>query len=301
MRRWRYFMEYVALRTILGVLSLPPRDVARRLGRRLGRLVQRLGVRRAVVEENLAIAFPERPAAERESLGRRCYEHFGAVLVDTVEFHHWSDAEICDRVRLIGEENLKAALARGRGVIVATAHLGCYDVVGARMALAGFPLHVVYQGVRNPYVGERIARLRRTRGVGLIRRGIQFRAAFAALKRGECVALLADQDAGLHGLFVPFFTRAASTLSGPAEFALRTGAVLLPTFTPVIDGRYSAIFEEPIPPSNLETMMTEWNRRLEAMIRQYPDQYFWLHKRWKSVAAAGDAGSQRAPFSRKIP
>jgi KDO2-lipid IV(A) lauroyltransferase len=151
------------------------------------------------------------------------------------------------------------------------------------MALAGYPLQVVYQGVRNPYVGEYITRLRLTRGVGLIQRGIQFRTAFATLRQGLAVAILADQDAGPRGLFVPFFGRSTSTLAGPAEFALRTGAVLLPAFTPLIDGRYSAVFEEPIPPSDIETMMTAWNGRLEAMIRRYPDQYFWLHKRWKSV------------------
>jgi KDO2-lipid IV(A) lauroyltransferase len=283
MRRWRHLLEYAALRSILGLFALPPRVMARGLGRALGRLIHRLGIRRAVVEENLAIAFPDRPAPDRAALGRRCYEHFGAVLVDTVDFHRWSDAEIIERVQLFGEENLRTAINRGCGVVVATAHLGCYDVVGARMALAGFPLQVVYQGVRNPYVGKYITRIRQTRGVGLIRRGIQFRAAFAALKQGLAVAILADQDAGPRGLFVPFFGRSASTLAGPAEFALRTGAVLLPAFTPLIDGRYAAVFEEPIPPSDIETMMTAWNGRLEAMIRRYPDQYFWLHRRWKSV------------------
>lgn len=278
----RHYAEYLALSGIVRALALPRGAAARELGSTLGRAVASTGVRRAVVSENLRIAFPEKSEPERAAIERGCYEHFGRIIVDTARFPEWTDAEIRERVVMENRAHLDEALAAGRGALIATGHIGCYDVGAPRISMEIAPVTSVYQGVRNPYIEEWIVRIRCQRGARVAKRGMGFRKVYAALKRNECVAILADQDAGSSGLFIPFFGRDASTLSGPAEFALRTGAALLTAFAPVEGERYTVRFEPVIPHSDVETMMREYNRRLEAAIRRRPEQYFWLHKRWKT-------------------
>lgn len=281
-RQLRFILEFAVLRGVLLILALPPRRMGLMLGRGLGRFVHGLGIRRAVVASNLLIAFPDWTPEKRADVARRTYEHFGMVLVDTASIFHWSEAQLRERTTLVNYEIFRKALATGRGVVLATAHLGGFDVGPGRIALEGALITGVFQGVRNPYIERYITRIRTRGGAMVAKRGIQFRKVLRALKSGDCVGFLADQDAGSRGLFLPFFSRRASTLSGPAAFAERTGAVLLTGFVPVIDGKYTLIFEEPLPPGSMEDRMGEYNRRLERIIRQFPDQYFWLHKRWRT-------------------
>jgi len=282
MKPIRYFVEFLLLYGLVTFFAVLPRPVAAWFGRCLGFIIYSLGIRRRVVLENLAIAFPEKSPAARESLAIRCYQHYCTVISDQTSLHLWSRRKVEACTRLEHEDILKVAMAKGRGCIIATGHLGAFDIGPPRLQLAGWQITSVYQGVRNKYVDRFISRIRSLYGAHVATRGMGMRAAFAALKRGEVVCILADQDAGKNGLFLPFFSRKASTLVGPAELALRTGAVLMPGFCIREGSIYRMIGEEPIPPSDVKTMMAEYNRRLEAAIRRWPEQYFWLHKRWKS-------------------
>lgn len=286
MKRLLHLLEYAVLRGILLAASMPPRPAALALGRLLGNLVLALGVRRRVVEENLARAFPERTPSERRALARAVYAHFGAVLVDTATFHRWSEDDLRARTNLENYDLFREALATGRGVVLATAHLGCFDVGPGRIALEGPRITSVFQGVRNPYVERYITAIRTRGGARVAKRGIQFRDVIRALSAGECVTILGDQDAGPEGWFVSFLGVPASTLRGPAEFALRTGAVLMTGFVPLRDGRYTLVFEPPIAEDTTEGMMAEYVRRVERMVRSHPEQYFWLHRRWKTPPPA---------------
>jgi KDO2-lipid IV(A) lauroyltransferase len=288
-KKLRYALEYAAMRGVLELISSPPLPMARALGRGLGRGVHALGVRRAVVDDNLAIAFPEMSSEERDAIALRCYAHFGRALVETMRFPRWSDEQLRARVKIEGLDRLRAAMSAGRGVVIATCHFGCFDIALARLGLEGIPITAVYQEVRNPYVSRWITGVRSIKGAEPARRGIQLRKTFAALKRGECVTIFADQDAGPSGLFLPFFSRVASTLHGAADLAIRTGAVMLPGFAPVQPDGFSAVLEAPIPPGTRSEMMLAYNQRVEAMVRRWPEQYFWLHKRWKSRPPASPA------------
>lgn len=282
MKPVRHFVEFLFLFGLVTFFAVLPRPVAARFGRCLGFLIYHLGIRRRVVLENLAVAFPEMEPAAREELARRCYRHYGAVIADQTSLHFWSREKVIARTRLERSEILENALAKGKGCVIATGHLGAFDIGPPRLQLAGWQITSVYQGVRNPYVDRFISRIRSLYGARVATRGMGMREAIAALRRGEAVCILADQDAGKRGLFLPFFSRPASTLVGPAELALRTGAVLMPGFVIREGSLYRMIAEEPIPPSDVKTMMAEYNRRLESAIRRWPEQYFWLHKRWKS-------------------
>lgn len=281
-RRVRHALEYLLLRLLLLACAVPPRPIALSLGRALGRLVHLLRIRRRVVEENLDRAFPEHSEEERRRLAAAVYAHFGAVIVDTATFHRWTEDELRERAELVGFEHFREAMATGRGVVLATAHLGCFDVGPGRIALEGPRITSVFQGVRNPYVERYITAIRTRGGARVAKRGIQFREVLKALAAGECVTILADQDAGPDGLFLPFFGAPASTLTGPAVFAKRTGAILMTGFVPFENGRYRLIFEPPIADGTIEEMMAAYQRRVERIVAAYPEQYFWLHKRWKT-------------------
>ncbi|RMH58358.1 MAG: hypothetical protein D6679_05055 [Candidatus Hydrogenedentota bacterium] len=277
-----HLLSYLLLRTIVAIVSAPPRPLARRLGRLLGRLVFLLGIRRAVVLDNLRVAFSERSESWRSRTALRCYEHFGEVLADLAGLNRWSDRELRERTAYENRPLLEEAIGRGRGVVVATGHIGGIDAGPARLAFDGHQVLSVFQGVHNPYVEEFITRIRSCRGATVARRGIGMRKAFSVLKKKGLVMILADQDAGPNGLFLPFFGRDASTLIGPAELALRTGAVLLVGFVILEKNTYRLVADRIIENSSLERMMQEYNEALEEMIRRYPEQYFWLHKRWKT-------------------
>lgn len=273
----------MAMRLAMGTVTAPPRAVAVRLGRGLGALVHALGIRRHVVLENLRIAFPEWTERERSEVAGRTFRHFGEMLADLGRLPRWTDDNFRERILLENRSHFDDALAQGRGVIVATGHLGGFEAGPAGLQSLGYQVTSIYAPVRNPFVDRYMNRLRTLRGAHVAARGIGIRGAVEALRRNEMVAIFADQDAGRKGLFIPFFGRTASTLYGPAELALRTGAVLVPGFILKDGPVYRFRPQPPIPHSDRETMMRTFNALLEAAIREHPDQYFWLHKRWKTT------------------
>lgn len=280
----KHRLQYLGLRLLIAVVTAPPRPLARKLGRLLGLLVFALGIRHRVVLDNLRTAFPEKSESERLSIARGTYQHFGELLADIGRIPRWSDADFRENVVIEKREIFDRALAKGRGVIIVTGHFGGFEIGPAGLQSLGYTVTSVFAPVRNPNVEGYINGLRTLKGARTVMRGMGLRGALAALNRKEMVAIFADQDAGRNGVFIPFFARTASTLSGPAEMALRTGAVLVPGFILKDGPVYRFLPSDPIPHSDVATMMTDFNRRLEAAIRRAPDQYFWLHKRWKTPA-----------------
>jgi len=279
----RRFFEYLLFLGLLKILALPPRGIARSLGRALGIVLYYARIRRSVVRENLATAFPEKSKRERDHIARNCFAFYGSILVESAAVTSWTENQIRERIQIEGIENLDSAKAKGRGVIGASGHIGWFDISGMRISLEGHACRAVYQGVRNPYIDRYITRVREKGGSKMIRRGIGFREVYKALEQKELVALLADQDAGKRGIFIEFFGKPASTLAGPAEFAIRADAPLITGFVVEEGGGYTLKIEPEIPRGSKEEMMTEYTRRLERVIRKYPEQYFWLHRRWKTT------------------
>jgi Kdo2-lipid IVA lauroyltransferase/acyltransferase len=197
-------------------------------------------------------------------------------------------------------DDLRAAVDAGRGVIVATAHLGNWEVAGAALAARGLPVDAVVQRQANPYFDRMINQARARLGFRIIPRGGATGAALRSLAEGRVIGLVADQDARSVGVFVPFMGRPASTHRGAAVLALRSGA---PLFMGVMirrgDGVYEARLERiPVPAAGdfderVHTVTAAFTRVLESAVRDHPEQYFWHHRRWKTAPPAGWNGYVR--------
>jgi KDO2-lipid IV(A) lauroyltransferase len=259
------------------------------VGRRLGDLAWvTLRARRAVTLDNLQRAFGgERDGGELRRLGRRSFEHLGMNLVEACVFFFRPPAVLLSRVTLEGVEHLRAAAASGRGILLLTAHFGNWELLAASHALSGFALSVVVRPLDNPVLDRVVARFRRRAGVELIAKRRALREVLDALRRRRMVGVLLDQNAARgEGVFVPFFGVPASTSKALAVVALRAGAPVTPVFIRRdAGGRHTVHIEPALPPppdGDVTAYTATFNRAIEAAVRSAPEQWFWMHARWKT-------------------
>jgi KDO2-lipid IV(A) lauroyltransferase len=187
-------------------------------------------------------------------------------------------------------EALEAALAEGRGVVMVAGHLGNWEMGGAALAARGLPVDAVVQVQRNPRFDEDLRRARERLGIRIMSKQSAPRAVLQSLREGHLAALVADQNVVRGGVFVDFFGTPAATARGPAVFALRTGAPLWAGVALKIDGgRGYRVMVRPVSiplTGDQEEDVRRLTRAhlsiLESWIEEAPEQYFWLHKRWKS-------------------
>jgi KDO2-lipid IV(A) lauroyltransferase len=240
---------------------------------------------------NLRLAFGnERTEEELAAIGRACYRHLGKCLMEFIRLPAMGVEDIRRVAELRGSEHLDTALARGKGIILLTAHLGNWEMVGTRIAAEGYPLNVIARAQRDDTLTDYIRRTREVVGMRVYHREVAVRRSLEALRRNELVGMLLDQNAGDDGAFVDFFGRLASTARGPAAFALQTGAAVVPTFgwrKP--DDRHVVELAEPVPlvstgdrEADILSNTARYTKVIENAIREHPEQWFWLHKRWKS-------------------
>ena len=297
----RHRVEYGAYRFIAGTLGLAPEAVADRVGAGLGWLVSRtVPIRWKLVTSQLARAFPDRDPAWIRDIARRSYAHLGAEAIAMVRMAKVSPGEIMERTELHGFELIEEAMAGGRGVMVVTGHLGNWEIGGASVAARGLPMDVVVARQRNRLFDRRLERSREQLGMRVIPRGQARTAVLASLRAGRVVGILGDQDARKAGIFVDFFGQPASTARGPAVLSLRAGATLVLGVALRLPGprpRYSVHFEkiEATRTGRLDqdvhALTQAYTLRLEDYIRRHPEQYFWLHRRWKTTPPAPGSGT----------
>lgn len=259
-------------------------------GATLGDLARLLRLRRGVAEENLARAFPERTARERAAVLRAHYRELGRIAVEYARFAelaHAAAGEVVAEVR--GLEHLERAIAGGRGAILLSGHVGNVELLGAVLG-RHHPVDFVVRALTNPHVEALLARQRAAAGVGQISAATGMRRIYQALRENRWVAMLADQDARRHGVFVPFLGRPASTALGPARIALATGAPIIMGFAARrADGRHELVVEPPLDPCDpaapdaAERLTALHVARLELWVRARPESWFWLHRRWKTA------------------
>jgi len=270
--------------------------VGRLLGSILGEIFFRLvRVRREVTLAQLKSSFPEMSPGERTKVGLSCYRNFVFNAVDLLHLHGRGIAEIARYFSVSGLHLLDKALAGGRGLVIVSFHFGNWELAGSYISGLGYPLNVVVQRIHNPFIDKMATELRLGVGMKIIPRDRALRGSLNALQRNEIVILMADQDARDSGVFVPFFGRYASTPRGPAVIALRRDVPAVMVF--VVrrrDGTFEVTFE-PIPHGrsgdlerDIEEFTGAFTSRLEAYVRKYPDQWLWLHRRWKTVKPGAD-------------
>lgn len=289
-------MEYLAYRVLGSALRVLPEAVALLLGEGLGWFAGVvIGIRRDVIDSNLRRAFPDRSLAWRKRVARRCHRHFGREAVATIRLSRSGAGVIANRTEVRGFGALTEAHADGEGALVVTGHMGNWEIGGAALASRGIPLDVVVRGQRNRLFDQDLTETRGALGMRVIPQSQARSGVLRSLRDGRVVALVADQDAGGRGLFVNFLGHAASTARGPALFALRTGA---PLFLGVIvrekglPQRYT-VYLDRIPvvatgdrETDVRAAVAAYTERLAARIREFPEQYFWHHRRWKSTPPA---------------
>lgn len=284
--------EFAAYRAVAGVARRLGERGAEAVGARIGALIHRpFGIRREVTEENLRRAFPERDEAWIRRTAAAAYAHLGREAVAMLRLPALSKREIVGRVDTLPEqlEALARASARGRGVVVATGHFGSWELAGATLAAMGYGISAIYKRLGNPLMDREIRATREALGLHLIDQREGTRAGLEALARGDLLAVVADQDARGKGIFVPFFGRQASTYRGAALLALRANAPLFVGYARRgADGYIGRIEEIDVPRSGepeevVHRMTAAFTARLEAAIRDAPEQYFWQHRRWKTA------------------
>ena len=262
-------------------------------------------IRRRVVLDNLRLAFPEKPEAERRAIARATYRQLGRMAPEFLLVPRLTPAEL-ERVFVYdGWERFERAFALGRGVIVCTAHFGNFDLLAAAQTRRGTPITMISRSMGNNFFNDLLRAARQRSGVEdlVVTKGQTMRAAIRALKSGRVLGYVYDQNQGVRPIFPTFFGVPAATTATPAYLARRTGAAVIFTVSvPLGDGRHKVVIEGPLelPDSGDRdaddlAFMQQLNDRLEAWIRRHPDRWYWLHRRWKTrpppPAPAGGASA----------
>ena len=291
----KQFVEYLGLSLLSGIFSVMPYELALHAGDALGRLAHAaVRIRRREATENIERSFPDLSSGDRKALVRRLYRHLGRTLAEFCRYPVLSPRVLANRVSVSGSEHLTEALAHGRGTLLLTAHLGNWELLGAGLAARGFPMTFLVGPQKNKMVQDLFNRYRSLNGVEvLVTRGGDLRGAFRALKAGRVVATVADQDAGREGHFLTFMGRPASAALGPFRIARRTGAPLVLAFDRRIGMRHEVTVEPPLysdPSLDREEEAILWaehyHRALEKRIHEAAEQWFWVHRRWRTRPAA---------------
>lgn len=289
----RHRLEYVPVWLIVRCLGALPRPMARALAMALARLVYAAHPRfRRVGLRNLEIAFPEKSEGERRRILRGVFDNLGRLLAEVCLFPRYTRENVGQVAIYDGFENFEAARARGKGVIFMTAHLGGWEVGSFVHSLLGNPMHVVVRALDNPYLDRMATDYRSRHGNGVIEKADFARGLLAALKAGETVGILMDQNmTPPQGVFVDYFGEVACTAGGPAKVALRTDAAVVPAFT-IWDSerrRYRIHFDPALPlvrsgdeEADIVANTALFTRVIEDYARRYPEQWLWVHRRWKT-------------------
>jgi KDO2-lipid IV(A) lauroyltransferase len=294
---------YVAVRLAVCVVqALSPR-LAFQLAGFLGWVAYRVNKRhREVAAENVRFAFPHLTAAAVDRLVRATYRHFALVVVEMVLMPRKLHVTSWRRyATLLPGRKMFGPMLSPRAMLMVTAHFGNWEMAGRLIGLYGFKSHAIARVLDNPHLERYLKRFRRGTGQELIAKKDDFGRLTAALAAGGRVGTLADQDAGPRGVFVDFFGRPASTHKAVALMALEFDAVLVVVGVPrVAEPMYYAVeCEDAIDPREyagrpdaVRAITARYTAALERLIRRHPEQYFWLHRRWKHQPKARVAATR---------
>ena len=290
---FRHKLEFAALWLFIQILRVLPRPLARNLGATIGELAYGLlrRLRRAGLK-NLSIAFSRLPEEERELILRLEYRNLGWLLAEFCQMPRYSREYASQFIRYDGLGHYLAARDRGKGVLVLTGHLGAWELSSFYHSLAGYPMGMVIRRLDNPLVDRMVNRIRCMHGNRVLHKDDFARGLLASMRAGETVGILMDTNmTPPQGIFVPFFGVQACTASGLARIARKTGAAVLPGFLLWEESEQQyvlhfypelALAETGDADADIADNTLRFTTVLENVIRKYPSQWLWMHRRWKT-------------------
>jgi KDO2-lipid IV(A) lauroyltransferase len=290
-RLLRYRLEYALIWPVVKLLGLLPRRAAHILAGVVG-LILFAGAPalRRVGRKNLAMAMPGLMPDERDRILRGVFRNLSRMLAEIALFPRYTPQNIAEIITYDGFENYAAAVAQGRGVLYLTGHLGAWEMSAFAHAMNGHPLYVLIRALDNPYLNALVNRYRTMSGNKIMEKRDFLRGILAAMKANEAVGILVDQNSSMtEGVFVNLFGIPACTATGLARIAMRTGAAVVPVFAVWNGDKYRLRFDPAL--TLVSTGETDadiiantqlFTSVIEQYARRYPDQWLWIHRRWKT-------------------
>jgi Kdo2-lipid IVA lauroyltransferase/acyltransferase len=296
----RETLEYWLVLIVARTLGVMPRGLARPIAGFLAIVVYwSLGRLRRVGMRNLELALPGFSSKDRRDILRGTYRSLALQLVEFCRMHRYTAENTRDWIRTEGLEHYLAAQARGKGVLIVTGHLGAWELSSFYHSLMGYPMGMVIRRLDNRRLDDYVNGIRCLHGNRVLHKDDFARGLLTAMRGGETVGILMDTNMRPpQGVFVEFFGRQACTASGLARVALKTGAAVLPGFMvwEAAEGKYVLHFGPELvftrsgdAEADAQAATQQCASSTEDWIRRYPDQWLWIHRRWKT-RPAGEPG-----------
>jgi Kdo2-lipid IVA lauroyltransferase/acyltransferase len=292
-RRALDYLVYLVIRLLVGVAQALTIEQSYAFARVLAAVLYRVDARhRKIGLENLRLAFGDRyTESERDQVVRGVYRHFCMMLMEILHIpRKLHPTTWRERITLVGEDMAVDRLLKGGPIIMLSGHFGNWEMAGYLFGVFGFPPHSVARALDNPYLDTFLRRFRERSGQRMIPKKGGYDQMLAVLRDGGVLSFLADQDAGERGMFVEFFGRPASTHKAIALLALEHRAPVVVGYARRVGPgfRYEVACEEIIEPDewtgtadDARLLTQRYTKTLESIIRRDPEQYLWLHRRWK--------------------
>jgi KDO2-lipid IV(A) lauroyltransferase len=310
-RERRYALEAGLASAVAAVVRYLPRRFVLALGRGLGRLWGAFDQRHLrIASDNLRQAFPEWAEERVRRTARGVYAHFGAILFDILWLGGRSGEELLAITDVEGLEEARAAATSGQGVVCPTGHFGNWEFQGIASALLVGPVSVVARPLDNPELDRRLVGLRTSTGNTVIYKKKALSQIMQTIRGGGVVAIVIDQNVQRKdGIFVDFFGRPACTTTVAAALALKTGCLIVPVRCPLgPDGRYRMIYGPPVEwegegrgPEAVAALTQQLTSIIEGWVREHPEQWLWLHRRWKTQPVPSEGGPPAPSGTRPSP
>ncbi len=281
------------LRAVARRAATMPLPRALALGRGLGVLIgSGVRYRRREAAAALARCLPERTPPDRAAILSRMYRHIGMNLVESARLAGGQLDQVQNLVEFSQSTRVAEELKRGRGALILTAHFGNWDLLSVRTPMAGLPLTIISKELKNNAINSFWMDMRARLGLHIVPRRNSYRACRVVLKRNELVGFILDQNMiRTEGIFVDFFGRPACTTPGLAFMAAQAAAPVFPIFLvrDALDpARHTLLVQDPLEPppdrepATIQAATQQYTRIIEAIVRQHPDHWIWIHRRWRT-------------------
>lgn len=285
------WIGYAFLRVIAVFVAALPDVVVERWGSGIGTFIFHVSKKhRKIALHSIQICFGKEWSDEKvRQVALRGFQNMGKNLLLFLKLPRVKSKELLKKVRFVNEEYLKEGLAKGKGVILVSAHMGNWEYAGAAISARAYPVVGVAQRISNPWVDSYVSSVRQQRGIELVVRSRAATADFVrVLSENKILILVTDQNAAQRGVSAKFFGVETSTFVGWITLARRTGAAVVPAFCAYENGELCIFFEKPLDISVEENSEKTYkvnaervNGIIERYIRRFPEQWFWLHNRWR--------------------